>query len=754
MARPMIAPVPRSEGRDAMADPEEGRIIEVLRTALDASATHLHIDLAADGARIRARISGRLKELARLDPAAGYRLANALEQGSRDGWGRLELADGSTALYYRLATCRSAGGHRLVVTPTPPPPESAAATLEGLGAPDETTKFLKDLLTGERGLILIAGPPTSGRERTQAALAAFLAQADASVLRVSYGPSERAEAESLPVVMVDAQAELWSILDRVDAMDADGIVLPEIECALHATISLALSAARRIGISLIRAQDASGAVARLLDLGTSRYRLSRDVVAVVSQHRLPSPCSACGPLCSIAEEDVPAAGWDASSRKELLRSGPRARARGRGCPACQGSGYEGWTTVFECLPFGEEVREQIRLVQDLGQLRENLKSFTAGKSLLDAAWREVLRGRAEPKSLKSIPGPEVAPFKLSRASFRQAPEAPSIPLPAEGESEAPAAPGAESAKVVGQRSRDVAVGHQLYEDGYGAVKQAMELLEAGARLDPEPLRRVARQIVVSIERDQQLAHIALTAKAGGDLVVHELNVAIIASRIASGLSIDRREMERLAMAALLHDVGLLRVPGGARDMFSPACRDLGDHHGHSALGEEMIRASLLDDDGLATIVGQAHERVSGRGEPGGLRGDAIHPLAQVLGLADTLESLTRPRFGGEAMTTYDAIQHLIRDMPGEFDERLVRAMARHISLFPVGSLVLLNNHSIARVTTINPDNFHRPRVEILRDPGGRRMKAGNIVDLGDSPFLYITGPLREALASGTEELAP
>jgi len=733
-----------------MADPDQARVIEILKAAFDSSASHFHIDLAADGVRIRARISGRLKDLTRLDPAVGYRLATVLEQGSRGGWGCVELTGGSTALYYRLASCRSAGGHRLVVTPVPPPDQAAADTLDGLGAPEDTTKLLEALLSGERGLILIAGPPMSGRERTQMALAGSLVQAGASVLRLSYGVPERTEVEPLPILGVDSQSELWSILDGVEAMDADGVVLPEIECALHATVSLALSAGRRIGLATIRAQDAAGAVARLVSLGVSRHRLSRDVVAVVAQHRLPTPCSSCGPLCSIAEEDVPVAGWDASSRQELLRSGPKARMRGRGCASCQGSGYEGWTIVFECLPFAGEVQEQIRLVEDHGQLRESLKRFNAGKSLLGAAWREVLRGRAEPKALRSVPGPEVAPFKISRASLRQVPDVSPRVAAEAGHREESGGGRAGGAGVA--EAKPGSVGHQLYEDCYGVVKQAMEVLGSGTLLEPGPLKRVARRIVQSIERDQELANIALTSRAGEDLVVHQLNVAILAVRIATGLSLDRPELERLALAALVHDVGLLRVYDGVRDTYSDSRKEQGDHHGHSKEGAEMIQKSLPSLDWLATVVCQVHERVSGRGEPDGLRGDAIHPLAQILGLADMLESLTRPRPGKETFTTYDAIQHLIRDIPGEFDERHIRALARHISLFPVGSFVLLNNRSIARVTTINPDNFHRPKVEILRDPGGRLMKPATSVDLGDSPFLYITGPLRELPPTDGEDL--
>ena len=58
--------------------------------------------------------------------------------------------------------------------------------------------------------------------------------------------------------------------------------------------------------------------------------------------------------------------------------------------------------------------------------------------------------------------------------------------------------------------------------------------------------------------------------------------------------------------------------------------------------------------------------------------------------------------------------------------------------------------SIARVVSINAGNFYRPRLEILRNGAGKKM-AGSVVDLADSPFLHITGPLPEGALRDPEE---
>ena len=102
---------------------------------------------------------------------------------------------------------------------------------------------------------------------------------------------------------------------------------------------------------------------------------------------------------------------------------------------------------------------------------------------------------------------------------------------------------------------------------------------------------------------------------------------------------------------------------------------------------------------------------------------------------------------------FDAIQFLLKNHADDFDRKVFRSMVRQISPYPAGSRVRLNNGSTARVAAVNPDNFYRPKVEILCDPTGKRLAGGAVMDLERSPFLYIIGPSRDEL-SGNSAGAP
>ena len=712
---------------------------QALRAALIQGATRIHLELAQEGARLRSRIRGRLRDVAFLPEHAGRSLSALLEEAAKGGVGILSLDDTLT-LRYRLASCRTATGKAMVLTLLPPPDDPAVEKLEGLDVPEEIAAAIGADLAGSKGLILVAGTPGSGRLRTLRALADESEHEGKSLLQITYDSMSSAQTGHHPVMSLDPHEEIWTLLHRVESMDTDWLFLPEIRTPLHAFLAMLLCGAGRLVLAPIRARDAAGALVELLALGSDRHPSARDLTSVIAQHRLPRPCPHCSILRGLAPSDVPEAGWDPASRRQLLARSPKARNRGAGCKQCRGCGYIAWTYLYEYLPVTGKVADRLRSTTDPGRLHEELRTLTLGNGLLESAWREVLRGTMEPEGIAGIPGPAGLPFRLPRSCLDQQPLAPEEPeevLEEEGTAQVDCAAGA------------LAVEHEFFVQGYETLRLAIAKMETDGFLEPAALESLAEETVTALERDQLLVQAALSRGPGNNLLVHQLNVAVLAVRIGQGLGWERATLVRLALASLVHDVGLLKVPLQViqkEKRLSTKERAL--LHRHAEWGEEIIRNALGELTWLPPVIRQVHERESGTGFPDGLTGELIDPLAKVIGLADTLESLTHTRPWRPAMIAFDAIQHLMKRQ-AEFDPEIFRAMVKQISLFPVGSWVRLNNGSIARVVSINTGNFYRPRLEILRDGTGKKV-AGSVVNLADSP-LHITGPLPEDALSDPEE---
>ena len=93
---------------------------------------------------------------------------------------------------------------------------------------------------------------------------------------------------------------------------------------------------------------------------------------------------------------------------------------------------------------------------------------------------------------------------------------------------------------------------------------------------------------------------------------------------------------------------------------------------------------------------------------------------------------------------------LFRSRNSLFDRRLIKALINIVSIFPLGSLVKLNNGEIGRVVATSRLHPTRPTVDVLVDPRGRRLSDARQIDLQDEPMLYIVDPAIEegVLADG------
>ncbi|RME41228.1 MAG: HD domain-containing protein [Planctomycetota bacterium] len=195
-------------------------------------------------------------------------------------------------------------------------------------------------------------------------------------------------------------------------------------------------------------------------------------------------------------------------------------------------------------------------------------------------------------------------------------------------------------------------------------------------------------------------------------------------------------MRAVGMGGLLHDIGMLRVPLSIRQ----AARPLTEREWH-----EVRRHPLHSLDMLASVRGlpqlvkmivyQVHERSDGSGYPRGRRDAHLHQLSKIVGVADAYAAMTRERPYRPAMAPYEAARTILYEgAQGRFDRSIVRAMLDTVSLFPIGSRVVLSNGAAARVLRAVPGLHTRPVVEEL---GGDGSPTGHIIELAQNDHLRI-----------------
>ena len=215
-----------------------------------------------------------------------------------------------------------------------------------------------------------------------------------------------------------------------------------------------------------------------------------------------------------------------------------------------------------------------------------------------------------------------------------------------------------------------------------------------------------------------------------------VNVALMAMRLGREVEFDERRTLALGLCGLTHDLGMLKVPEealGSRRLTSNQLQLLQQHPQDS---ERIVRAFGKAFEWVGKVVVQVHERRDGSGYPNALKGDDIHEFARIIGLVDTYEAMAQPRADRQARVTYNALEEII-------DRRLIKALIHIVSIFPLGSLVKLNNGEIGRVVATSRLHPTCRTIDVLIDPRGRRLPEPRQIDLQDEPMLYIVDPAIE-----------
>jgi len=244
---------------------------------------------------------------------------------------------------------------------------------------------------------------------------------------------------------------------------------------------------------------------------------------------------------------------------------------------------------------------------------------------------------------------------------------------------------------------------------------------------------------------QELLTQALHMEAASSfLVTNPVNVTVYAILMGATLKLPRERLKELGLAALFHDLGKIRVPEEI------LYKDKGLSEKEWAVlknypHESFKLLSVLGDkySYVAETAAQVCEALDGSGYPQGLRGEEIHPYAQIIGLLDIFEAISHNRPYRQKLPHFEAIKEIIRTKKHAFHKDLLKALIQTFSLFPIHSHVKLNSGAIGRVIQTYGDQVLRPRVEIVLDAQKKRVLIPRAVDLKDQALLHVVDAVAE-----------
>jgi len=357
---------------------------------------------------------------------------------------------------------------------------------------------------------------------------------------------------------------------------------------------------------------------------------------------------------------------------------------------------------------------------------------------------DLVRGGAAPP----LPSParraarEEAPESAPRPPAAPAAEPPALrmasPATAMASPQAPAAPV--------EPAGDEASGpppEAIFADLVAVLQGVRDTLRSGGPLPWIVLAERLETALRSLERSGDLFWVANRPAVPPDadyVAFHQARVAVLALRVGANLGLDHDSLIELGMAGCLIDAALWQLsPALLRRLDALSAEEQALYRAHPRVAAELVRRLAPPSAAIPEMILQHHEREQGQGFPQGLAGDAIRVGSKILGLVDTYTGLTAPPSLRSGLRPHEAIREIVRSKHESFPPALIKALLSEISVFPPGTVVRLNSGEVGRVIGVNRRHPLRPRIEVSDARG--EGATGKVIDLAETPFLYITGPV-------------
>jgi type IV pilus assembly protein PilB len=374
----------------------------VIREAILAEASDIHIEPTPDLVRVRFRIDGALKEITTLPRASANSIAARIKiMGGLDIAERRIPQDGRVSFKskgmncdLRLSTLPVKYGEKIVMRVLQK--ATNIPEIEDLGFSDYNLQRYQDLIEAPYGIFLITGPTGSGKSYTTFSSLKRIARPDMNVTTIE-DPIEY-EIPGLNQSQVNNAAGMTfaKALRSFLRQDPDIIMVGEIRDTETAKIAVEAALTGHLVVGTLHTNDAAGAITRLEEMGVELFNISASLVGVLAQRLVRRVCKEC-------KQELPA---DPDVLRRLGVSEEqlvgRTIVKGLGCAKCGDSGYKGRMAIHELLVVDENVRKAIIEHKTSTEIRQIAREKAGLVTLMEDALEKALQGKTTLEEIASM----------------------------------------------------------------------------------------------------------------------------------------------------------------------------------------------------------------------------------------------------------------------------------------------------------------------------------------------------------------
>jgi HD-GYP domain-containing protein (c-di-GMP phosphodiesterase class II) len=240
---------------------------------------------------------------------------------------------------------------------------------------------------------------------------------------------------------------------------------------------------------------------------------------------------------------------------------------------------------------------------------------------------------------------------------------------------------------------------------------------------------------------------SLSPQHSNYLVSHAVRSSVYSIVLGAAIKLPPFKLIELGAAAALHEIGMVRLPPqlymAGRALSPQEKKSITTHPilGYNMLKERQIPLAVC----LAAL--EHHERMNGTGYPRALTGEKISLYSRIIMVACSFDAVTADRPYKEAKDGYSGMVDILKNEGKQYDDLVIRALVYSLSIYPIGTQVMLTSGKAAVVVDVNPNNPRYPIVQLIgaRSPDGKEL----IVRTSETSVRVLRPLTREELGAAT-----
>ena len=331
----------------------------VLFQAVQDRASDIHFEPFEDEFKIRYRVDGALYEMSpppkhlALPVTSRLKVMANLDISERrlPQDGRIAITLAGRQVDLRVSTLTTQFGESVVLRVL----DRSAVTLdlEALGLPKAVFAYVTEAILQPNGIVIVTGPTGCGKTTTLYSALRRINTIDSKLLTAE-DPVEYDIEGIMQVAINEAVGMTFGrALRSFLRQDPDIIMVGEMRDLETSQIAIQASLTGHLVLTTLHTNDAPGAVTRLVDMGVEPFLISSTLMAVLGQRLVRTVCKKCRTPFEPTENQL------ALLNLSPHDIGDKVFYYGRGCAACNDTGYKGRKGIFELLVISEAIRALI-----------------------------------------------------------------------------------------------------------------------------------------------------------------------------------------------------------------------------------------------------------------------------------------------------------------------------------------------------------------------------------------------------------